>query len=70
MLLEEKEPQPRDELEHSEKFMNFVKPTIQLAPRPMRASGYCANLKRHFSDLGQDNWQGRSFSSILENRIR
>jgi hypothetical protein len=48
--------------------MNFTNPTIQLAPRPMRASDYCANLKHSFSDLGSGTWQGHNFSSILENR--
>ncbi len=53
--------------------MNFINPTKQYATRPSRASD-CANLKLrnlgYHSDLGQGNWQGRSFSSILENRIR
>ncbi len=48
--------------------MNLTNPTKQYAPRPMRASD-CANLRNHFSDLGQGFWQGRSFSNILENRI-
>ncbi len=48
--------------------MNFTHPTKQYAPRPMRASD-CANLK-HNSDLGLGTWQGRRFSSILENQIR
>ncbi len=62
MLLEEKTNPLLGEI------MNFTNPTKQYAPRPMRASD-CANLKQH-SDLGQGNWQGRRFSSILENQIR
>jgi hypothetical protein len=49
--------------------MNFTNPTKQYAPRPMWASD-CANLRLHISDLGSGQWQGRNFSSILENNIR